>query len=72
MKAEVDRLSKLWCKIDKEYVKLMVEDHNKDSEAFQDQADDAEDADVKAFAAKYAPVIESHYDSIKAINDKMK
>ena len=73
MKAEVDRLSKLsGAEFDKEYVKLMVEDHNKDSEAFQDQADDAEDADVKAFAAKYAPVIKSHYDSIKAINDKMK
>ena len=73
MKETVDRLSKLsGAEFDKEYVKLMVDDHDEDLEAFQDQADDAEDADVKAFAAKYAPVIKSHYDSIKAINDKMK
>lgn len=72
-KETVDRLSKLsGAEFDKEYVKLMVDDHDKDLEAFQDQADDADDADVKAFAAKYAPVIKSHYDSIKAINDKMK
>ena len=73
MKETVDRLSKLsGAEFDKEYVKLMVDDHDEDLEAFQDQADDAKDADVKAFAAKYAPVIKSHYDSIKAINDKMK
>ena len=73
MKETVDRLSKLsGAEFDKEYVKLMVDDHDEDLEAFQEQADDAEDADVKAFAAKYAPVIKSHYDSIKAINDKMK
>ncbi len=73
MKETVDRLSKLsGAEFDKEYVKLMVDDHDEDLEAFQDQADDAKDADVKAFAAKYAPVIKSHYESIKAINDKMK
>lgn len=69
---EYDRLSKLsGAEFDKEYVKLMVADHDGDVEAFQDQADDAEDADLKAFAAKYAPIIKSHYDMIKAINDKM-
>ena len=73
MKETVDRLSKLsGAEFDKEYVKLMVDDHDEDLEAFQAQADDAEDADVKAFAAKYAPVIKSHYETIKAINDKMK
>ncbi|MEO6590195.1 MAG: DUF4142 domain-containing protein [Pyrinomonadaceae bacterium] len=72
-KETIDRLSKLsGAEFDKEYVKLMVDDHDNDLEAFQNQADDAEDADVKAFAAKYAPIIKSHYDSIKAINDKMK
>lgn len=73
MKAEVERLSKLsGAEFDKEYVKLMVDDHDEDLEAFQDQADDGKDPDVKAFAAKYAPVIKSHYDTIKKISDNMK
>lgn len=73
MKAEVDRLSKLsGAEFDKEYVKLMVDDHDADLEAFEAQADDGEDADVKAFAAKYAPVIKGHYETIKRINDNMK
>lgn len=72
-KADYDRLSKLsGAEFDKEYVNMMVEDHEADLDAFQDQADDAKDADLKAFAAKYAPVIKSHYETIKGIKDKMK
>ena len=72
-KADYDRLSKLsGAEFDKEYVTMMVEDHEADLDAFQDQADDAKDADLKAFAAKYAPIIKSHYETIKGIKDKMK
>ena len=71
--ADYDKLSKLsGAEFDKEYVSMMVEDHEADLDAFNEQAEDAEDADLKAFAAKYAPVIKSHYEKIKAINDKMK
>ncbi len=71
-KETIDRLSKLsGAEFDKEYVKLMVDDHDADLEAFEDQQD-SDDADVKAFANKYTPIIKSHYDTIKAINDKMK
>ena len=73
MKETIDRLSKLsGAEFDKEYVKLMVADHDADVEAFQNQADDAEDPDVKAFAAKYTPILKSHYETIKSISDKMK
>lgn len=68
-----EKLTKLsGAEFDKEYVSAMVDDHDEDLEAFQDQADDTEDAALKAFAAKYAPIIKSHYEMIKAINDKMK
>ena len=71
-KETIDRLSKLsGADFDKEYVKLMVDDHDEDLDAFKDQQD-SDDADVKAFADKYTPIIKSHYDSIKAISDKMK
>ncbi len=68
-----EKLSKLsGAEFDKEYVSAVVDVHDDDLEAFQDQADDAKDAALKAFAAKYAPIIKSHYEKIKAINDKMK
>ena len=72
-KADYDKLSKLsGAEFDKEYVSMMVEDHKADLDEFQDQADDAKDADLKAFAGKYAPIIKSHYETIKGIKDKMK
>lgn len=71
--ADYDKLSKLsGAEFDKEYVAIMVKAHDKDKDAFQEQADEAEDAGLKAFAAKYAPVIKSHYEKITAIQDKMK
>lgn len=71
--ADYEKLSKLsGAEFDKEYVAIMVKDHDKDKDAFQEQTEDAEDAGLKAFAAKYAPVIKSHYEKITAIRDKMK
>ena len=71
-KETVERLSKLsGAQFDDEYVELMVDDHKGDLDAFEDQQG-SDDADVKAFADKYTPIIKSHYDTIKAISDKMK
>lgn len=67
-----DELAKLsGAEFDKKYVEMMVEDHEEDVEAFQEQADDGEDADIKAFAAKTLPTLKSHYEMIKGISDKM-
>ena len=72
-KEAFDELSKLsGMEFDKKYVEIMVDDHKADVDAFQEQADDGEDADVKAFAAKYLPTIKSHYEMIKGISDKLK
>lgn len=71
-KADYDRLSKLsGGEFDREYVNLMVATHEADLEAFQEQADNAENAVLKAFAAKHAPIIKAHYEKIKAMKDKM-
>ncbi len=68
-----DKLSKLsGAEFDKEYVKGMVEDHEKDVAEFKKQSTGAENSDVKAFAAKTLPTLESHLDQIKTINSKMK
>lgn len=56
---------------DAKYINMMVDDHKKDIDLFEDAAD-SEDADVKAFAAKTLPILKMHLDSAKAINDRLK
>ena len=68
-----DKLSKLsGAEFDKEYVKGMVEDHEKDVAEFKKESTGAEDSGVKAFAAKTLPTLESHLEQIKTISGKMK
>lgn len=72
-KSEKDKLSKLsGAAFDKEYMSAMVEDHDKDVKAFQDEAKDAKDADLKAFVNKTLSVIEEHQKMAKDIKDKQK
>lgn len=68
----IDELAKLTGEeFDKKYVDLMEDDHEKDVKLFKEAADDADDADIKAFAAKTLPTIEKHLDHIKTIDQKM-
>jgi len=72
-KAMYDKLSKLsGAEFDKEYVKGMVADHEKDVAEFKKQSTAAKDADLKAFATKTLPTLESHLSMIKGIQGKMK
>ena len=57
---------------DKSYVDMMVKDHEKDLAAFQAEAKDGSDADVKAFASKTSEVIKKHLAMVKAAQAKMK
>jgi len=68
----MDKLSKLnGADFDKEYVKAMVADHEKDVAAFENVSKTAVDADVKAFATKTLPTLKMHFEMIKALADKM-
>jgi putative membrane protein len=57
---------------DKDYVNMMVKDHEKDLAAFQAEAKEGSDADVKAFASKTSSVIKKHLDMVKAAQAKIK
>ena len=57
---------------DKEFIKVMVKDHEKAVGLFQKQVNKGADADVKAFAAKTLPTLQGHLESAKAMKDKMK
>jgi putative membrane protein len=55
---------------DKEYMRAMVEDHEKDVKEFEAQSKDGTDADVKAFAAKHLPVLQQHLQTARDIYAK--
>ena len=57
---------------DKDYMKMMVDDHQDDVDKFEKASNDANDADIKAFASKTLPVLRAHLDSAKAIRDALK
>ena len=68
----MEKLSKLnGAEFDKEYVKAMLEAHEKDVTTFQAVSKTATDADVKAFATKTLPTLKTHLEMIKAMADKM-
>ena len=71
-KEAVEKLSKLsGAEFDKEYVKIMVEDHKKDVTAFTAGTKTIGDADVKAFAEKTLPTLKMHLEMIQDIAKKM-
>ncbi|RAJ33019.1 DUF4142 domain-containing protein [Pedobacter cryoconitis] len=57
---------------DKAYAEAMVDGHKSTLKLMQDEAKDGKDADIKAFAAKTAPIVQTHLDMINKIHDSMK
>jgi putative membrane protein len=65
-KMMVDELSKKTGKdFDKAYIDMMVDDHVKDIEAFKDAANNGKNSDLRAFASKTVPTLQTHLDSAK-------
>ncbi|RCH54233.1 DUF4142 domain-containing protein [Mucilaginibacter hurinus] len=63
---------KAGAEFDKAYAEAMVKDHDKTVSMFEDAANNAVDADIKAFATKTLPVLKAHQQHAKALNDKLK
>jgi len=57
---------------DKEYINAMVKDHEKDLAAFQAEAKNGSDPEVKEFASKTSEVIKKHLAMVKEAQGKMK
>lgn len=51
-------------KMDQEYMKEMLKDHEEDVKEFTDASIKASDPDIKAFAAKNVPVLQMHLDMV--------
>lgn len=70
---KMDDLSqKTGADFDKAYVDAMIDGHKKTLDLMQKEAKDGTDADLKAFAAKTAPTVQTHLDAINKIHDSMK
>lgn len=72
MKKQQELQSKSGMAFDKAYVAAMVEGHNKTLTLMQDAAQNCKDSELKAFAAKTAPVVKAHLDMITKIQAEMK
>lgn len=69
----IDDLSKkTGTDFDKAYMKMMVDDHQEDVEAFEKAAGDVTDTDVKAFAASTLPVLRKHLSAAEDIHKALK
>ena len=70
---EVDRLTKLrGAAFDRAYMEAMVADHEKDVAKFRDESKSAEDPDVKDFASRTLPTLESHLQMARDISAEMR
>lgn len=68
-KGEIKALSLLDDKFDENYVDRMgVSAHESTIELFKDTAEHSEDAEIKAFAKKTLPALESHLEMAKKLN----
>jgi putative membrane protein len=71
--AKSDSLSKLSGKdFDKGYVQVMIEGHKKTLALMQSEASGGKDTELKAFAAKTAPVVQMHLTEITKIQAALK
>lgn len=57
---------------DKEYCDMMVKGHNDAIDAFERAANNAADADIKAWASSMLPGLRMHLEKAKACEDKLK
>ena len=56
---------------DKKYVNKMVSDHKDDVDEFEEEAEKANDPDIRAFAAKTLPTLKKHLQHIEQMDDRM-
>jgi putative membrane protein len=69
---DLDKLSNSK-KFDKDFIEHVGEkDHKKDIKKFEKAAKDAKDPDVKAFAAKTLPTLQTHHQTAESIEKAMK
>jgi putative membrane protein len=71
--SEKEKLQKkMGNEFDRAYIDMMVDDHNKNIKNFSDQAKNATDPDIKAFASNNLPMLYTLLDSAKNLQQLVK
>jgi len=71
-KKDMDRMNLLTGpEFDREFVNMMVADHQKALEMFRDQAANAQNPDVKKYAENLLPKLEMHLDKAQRLQSKL-
>lgn len=69
---QIEKLSKLrGLDFDKEYIKLMVKDHEEDIQKFRKQVKNGKDIETKAFASGKLNILTHHLDMARTLHDSM-
>ncbi|MGC3944743.1 MAG: DUF4142 domain-containing protein [Chryseolinea sp.] len=66
-----DLLKESGINFDRKFVSVMADDHERDVQLFE-EASSSSDKKISQFAEKYLPLIESHLERIKAIENQIK
>lgn len=70
---EVDKLAQqTGAKFDRDYMSRMIDDHENDVKAFDKQAKDGKDPDLKQLAAGALPTLQDHLTQAKEIEARLK
>lgn len=72
MKHINDLREKKGADFDKAYMSLMVDDHQEDVNKFEEQGNNGNDVEIKAFAAGKVATLKQHHEMAKTLNDKLK
>jgi putative membrane protein len=67
-----DLAEKTGADFDKEYVDMMVKDHNHDVDMFDKESTDGKDQDVKSWAGAKLPTLRHHLQMAEETQDKLK
>jgi putative membrane protein len=70
VKLPAEKPSEKW-NSDKDYIDMMVKDHEKDLAEFQDEAKNGSDPDLKNFAERTSKVVQKHLDLAKQTQGKL-
>ncbi|HEX6914663.1 MAG TPA: DUF4142 domain-containing protein [Chitinophagaceae bacterium] len=69
----IDELKKKkGAEFDKDYMDMMVEDHEEDIKKFEDASEHAKDQDIRKFAAEQVPILKKHLNAAKKVRDGLK
>jgi putative membrane protein len=57
---------------DKDYMKLIIDDHKEYVDEFEEASREAKDPEIRAFAAKHLPTLRTHLERARGVNNLLK